>query len=216
MPWRCRPGAALAAGAADRGDLVGGPGRWWDSTSPAPSTRGSTWAPPRRGGMGGFPGLAGDEAMGLTIRAAGGYSFSTVGWPGAQYVVWAVAVVGILITCRKAAPHHRRHRGEPLPAGVLHRRRIRGHGRPGLVASLRLVSRRLAFSVADTSLVLAHRRSPGDVEATGHVEQMLLAALASTPRRCALALGPPLRAPGVRRTPWSLASQWSPTFRSCA
>jgi len=43
------------------------------------------------------------EAMGLVIQASGGYSFDSfrLAWC-VQYVLWAVAVVGILITRRKA------------------------------------------------------------------------------------------------------------------
>ncbi|HMZ12798.1 MAG TPA: MFS transporter [Mycobacterium sp.] len=54
--------------------------------------------------MGGFlASLLVMQAMGLIIGAAGGYSFSSfrLAWC-VQYVVWAVAVVGILITRRKA------------------------------------------------------------------------------------------------------------------
>jgi MFS family permease len=43
------------------------------------------------------------EAMGLVIQACGGYSFDSfrLAWC-VQYVLWAVAVVGILVTRRKA------------------------------------------------------------------------------------------------------------------
>mgnify|MGYP007086240357 CR=1 FL=1 len=43
------------------------------------------------------------QAMGMVIGAAGGYSFESfrLAWC-VQYVVWAVAVVGILVTRRKA------------------------------------------------------------------------------------------------------------------
>ena len=54
--------------------------------------------------MGGFlASLLVMQAMGLIIGAAGGYSFNAfrLAWC-VQYVVWAVAVVGILITRRKA------------------------------------------------------------------------------------------------------------------
>ena len=54
--------------------------------------------------MGGFlASLLVMQAMGLIIGAAGGYSFSSfrLAWC-VQYVVWAVAVVGILVTRRKA------------------------------------------------------------------------------------------------------------------
>jgi hypothetical protein len=54
--------------------------------------------------MGGFlASLLVMQAMGLIIGAAGGYSFAAfrLAWC-VQYVVWAVAVVGILITRKKA------------------------------------------------------------------------------------------------------------------
>ena len=43
------------------------------------------------------------QAMGVILEATGGLSFESfrIAW-GLQYVVWAVAVVGILITRRKA------------------------------------------------------------------------------------------------------------------
>jgi hypothetical protein len=43
------------------------------------------------------------EAMGLVIQASGGYSFHSfrLAWC-VQYALWAVAVVGILVTRRKA------------------------------------------------------------------------------------------------------------------
>jgi hypothetical protein len=43
------------------------------------------------------------EAMGLIIETSGGYSFNSfrLAWC-VQYVLWSVAVVGILITRRKA------------------------------------------------------------------------------------------------------------------
>jgi hypothetical protein len=43
------------------------------------------------------------QAMGLIIGATGGYSFSSfrLAWC-VQYVVWALAIAGILITRRKA------------------------------------------------------------------------------------------------------------------
>lgn len=54
--------------------------------------------------MGGFlASLLVMQAMGMIIGAAGGYSFSSfrLAWC-VQYVVWAVAVVGILVTRKKA------------------------------------------------------------------------------------------------------------------
>ena len=43
------------------------------------------------------------QTMGMIIQASGGYSFDSfrLAWC-VQYIVWAVAVVGILITRRKA------------------------------------------------------------------------------------------------------------------
>jgi len=54
--------------------------------------------------MGGFfASLVVMQAMGAVIGAAGGYSFDAFRWAWCvQYVVWAVAVTGILITRRKA------------------------------------------------------------------------------------------------------------------
>ena len=54
--------------------------------------------------MGGFvASLIVMQAMGLIISAAGGYSFGSfrIAW-AVQYGVWAIAVIGILITRRKA------------------------------------------------------------------------------------------------------------------
>ena len=54
--------------------------------------------------MGGFvASLLVMQAMGLILDAAGDYSFSSfrLAWT-VQYVIWALAVVGILITRRKA------------------------------------------------------------------------------------------------------------------
>lgn len=54
--------------------------------------------------MGGFlASLLVMQVMGVIIGAVGGYSFTSfrLAW-GVQYVVWAVAVVGILVTRRKA------------------------------------------------------------------------------------------------------------------
>jgi hypothetical protein len=54
--------------------------------------------------MGGFlASLVVMQAMGLIIGAMGGYSFESfrVAWT-VQYAVWVLAVIGILITRRKA------------------------------------------------------------------------------------------------------------------
>ena len=99
------PGAALGAGAAHRGDLGRRPGldgglRLRPHLQPAGH-------PGHRTGRGQHGRILASllvmQAMGLIIGAAGGYSFSSfrLAWC-VQYVVWAVAVVGILITRRKA------------------------------------------------------------------------------------------------------------------
>jgi uncharacterized membrane protein len=51
------------------------------------------------------------QAMGLVIGAVGGYSFESfrLAWT-VQYVIWAFAVTGILITRRKARRQIREER----------------------------------------------------------------------------------------------------------
>jgi sugar phosphate permease len=78
--------------------------------------------------MGGFvASLLVMQTMGLLIGAAGGYSFESfrLAWT-VQYVIWALAAVGILITRRKARRQMRQepnvlesfdaHAGEPAPS----------------------------------------------------------------------------------------------------
>jgi membrane protein implicated in regulation of membrane protease activity len=62
--------------------------------------------------MGGFiASLMVMQAMGLVIGAVGGYSFESfrLAWT-VQYVIWAFAVTGILITRRKARRQIREER----------------------------------------------------------------------------------------------------------
>ena len=78
--------------------------------------------------MGGFvASLLVMQAMGLIIGAVGGYSFGSfrLAWT-VQYVIWALATVGILITRKKARRQMREqpnllegfdaHPPEPAPA----------------------------------------------------------------------------------------------------
>ncbi len=69
---------------------VGGPDRWWASTSRAPSTRAPPWAPPRAWSTWAVPGLAaGHAGDGRDPRCRGGYSFDSfrLAWT-VQYAVW--------------------------------------------------------------------------------------------------------------------------------
>ena len=65
--------------------------------------------------MGGFvASLLVMQAMGVIIDAAGGYSFDAfrLAWT-VQYVIWVLAVIGILITRRKARKQMRLELGAP-------------------------------------------------------------------------------------------------------
>ena len=155
--------------------------------------------------MGGFvASLLVMQAMGLILGAAGGYSFESfrLAWT-VQYAVWALAVVGILITRRKARRLMRAEQERMLLESFDARRR-----RTDSPASDCAPSRRLAFMIADTnsSLFIVERPAMSSRRATSI--RCFFDAFASTPSAdLALGIRTAAAGPRVRRPFLSLGSQ---------
>ena len=78
---------------------------------------------------------------------------------------------------------------------------------------MRLLARRLAFWIADTSSSLLIEERPATPRRRARSRRCFLVALALTPSAlCPVGFGPPLRARSSEGPFSSLGSQWSPAF----